>query len=244
MRDELSAIASGAAGRVGVGAMVVATPGLLSTAVSTLKHRSALTTVFVEEGDLMRLLPRLRSGELDLFVGRLEPGYAAPDLQTEPLYDEPMRIVARPGHPLAALARPGWRHLAGQPWVMPPPWASSRVKLEQLFYRHRLDPPRDVVETTSFLATVTFVHERGALAFVASGVARQLEAEGLACTLRIAVPMELPPVGMITMRQWLRTPACALLMDCLRQAAAGLSAPASGCRPAGPSHATAARPTR
>jgi DNA-binding transcriptional LysR family regulator len=200
-RDEVAAVASGAAGRVSVGAMVVATPGLLVRAVALLKARSAQTTVLVEEGDLTRLLPRLRVGELDLFVGRLEPGYAAPDLATEALYDESMAIVARPDHPLQRVARPSWADLAREPWVMPPPWASSRVKLHQMFYKHQLDPPADIVETASFLVTLSFLRERPAIAFVARGVARQLEREGLARTLSIAVPIELPPVGLITLRQ-------------------------------------------
>jgi DNA-binding transcriptional LysR family regulator len=217
-RDEVAAVASGAAGRVSVGAMVVATPGLLARAVDLLKSRSAQTTVLVEEGDLTRLLPRLRVGELDLFVGRLEPGYAAPDLATEALYDEPMAIVTRPDHPLQQVARPGWAALATEPWVMPPPWASSRVKLHQMFYRHQLDPPVDIVETASFLVTLTFLRERPAIGFVARGVARYLEREGLARTLSISVPIELPPVGLITLRQRRRTPACDQLMDCLRQA--------------------------
>lgn len=36
-------------------------------------------------GDRTRLPPKLRLGEIDLFVGRLEPGHAAPDLVTEKL---------------------------------------------------------------------------------------------------------------------------------------------------------------
>jgi DNA-binding transcriptional LysR family regulator len=218
-RDEIAAVASGAAGRVSVGAMVVATPGLLARAVALLKARSAQTTVAVEEGDLTRLLPRLRVGELDLFVGRLEPGYAAPDLETEPLYAEPMCIVARPDHPLARAARPAWSALAAEPWVVPPPWASSRIKLQQLFYQQGLNPPVDLVETASYLVTLTFVRERAALAFVARGVARQLAREGLARPLKVAVPIELPPVGLITLRQRRRTPACEQMLDCLRKAA-------------------------
>ena len=218
-RDEIAAVASGAAGRVSVGAMVVATPGLLSRAVALLKARSAQTTVLVEEGDLTRLLPRLRVGELDLFVGRLEPGYAAPDLATEALYDEAMAIVARPDHELASARKPGWAALAQQPWVMPPPWASSRIKLNQMFYKHGLVPPANIVESASFLVTLSFVRDHAALAFVASSVARHLEREGLANALRVKVDIELPPVGLITMRQRLRTPACEQLMDCLRRAA-------------------------
>ena len=169
-RDEISAVASGAAGRTSVGAMVVALPVLLARAIALLKAQSAKTAVLVEEGDLTRLLPRLRLGELDLFVGRLEPGYAAPDLETERLYDEPMAIVARPDHPLAGKLKPTWADLAAAPWVIPPPWASSRVKLDQMFYKHGLHPPDDVVETASFLATMTFIRARPAIGFLARGV--------------------------------------------------------------------------
>ncbi|MFG5410182.1 LysR substrate-binding domain-containing protein [Piscinibacter sakaiensis] len=199
-RDEIAAVARGAAGRVAVGAMVVATPDLLVDAVARLKARSAQATVLVEEGDLMRLLPRLRAGEIDLFVGRLEPGYASPDLDTEALHEEAMCVVARPDHALARRRRLRWADLAREPWVMPPPWASSRIKLHQMFYKHRLDPPVDVIETTSWLNTVGFVRARPALGFVARSVARHAAAEGLLAPLDIRVPIELPPVGLITLR--------------------------------------------
>ena len=222
-RDEIAAVAGGAAGRISVGAMVVATPSLLVRAVALLKQRSARTTVMVEEGDLTRLLPRLRVGELDLFVGRLEPGYASPDLETEALYAEPMCIVVRPEHALACGARVDWRKLAGVPWVVPPPWASSRIKLEQMFYKRGLNPPVDVVETASFLVTLSFVRERSAVGFVARGVARHFEQEGLFKILGIKVPIELPSVGMITLRGRGRTPATEQLMACLREIASKIS---------------------
>ncbi|HKX41785.1 MAG TPA: LysR substrate-binding domain-containing protein, partial [Burkholderiaceae bacterium] len=214
-RDEIAAVSSGAAGRVRVGAMVVATPGLLARAVQRVKEVSAQTMVSVEEGDLTRLLPRLRVGELDLIVGRLEPGYAAPDLETEALYEETMCIVARPDHPVLRKPRPRWADLAALPWVVPPPWASSRIKLNQMFYKHGLNPPADVIETASFLVTLTFVRERPALGFVARGVAAYLEREGLARRLALAVPIELPPVGLIGLRGRVRTPACAQLVEAL-----------------------------
>lgn len=163
--------------------------------------------------------PLLRVGELDLFVGRLEPGYASPDLDTEALYDEPMSIVARPNHALVSKARPSWEDLAAVAWVMPPPWASSRIKLNQMFYKHGLNPPADVIESASFLVTLTFVRERGTMAFFARSVARYLEREGLAKTLRLKIPIELPSVGIITMRGRMRTPASEQFIDCLRQAA-------------------------
>jgi DNA-binding transcriptional LysR family regulator len=217
-RDEIAAVASGAAGRVRVGAMVVAMPVLLAQAIERLKAASPQTTVLVEEGDLTRLLPQLRLGELDIFVGRLEPGYAAPDLETEPLYDEPMSIVCGPDHPLAKRRRLDWAELATRPWVMPPPWAASRVKLHQMFYKHRLNPPVDVIETASFLVTLTCLRERGAIGFWARSVAEHYRDQGLVRVLPVEVPIELPPVGLITLRGRLRTPAAEQFMACLRQA--------------------------
>ncbi len=218
-REEIAAVGSGAAGRVRVGAMVVATPVLLARAIDLLKAGSAQTTVLVEEGDLTRLLPRLRLGELDLLVARLEPGYAAPDLQTEAFYDEPMCIVCDPQHALARRRKVGWADLARQPWVMPPPWASSRIKLDQQFYKHQLNPPVDVVETASFLVTLNNLQARSAMGFWARSVATHYQQQGLVRVLPIAVAIDLPPVGLITLRGRLRTPACELMVTCLRQAA-------------------------
>lgn len=218
-REDISAIASGGAGRVRVGTMVVAMPGLVAQAVAVLKTEAPNTVVSIEEGDLSRLLPRLRVGELDLIVGRLEPGYAAPDLETEALYAEGMRVVVAPTHPLARHRRPAWADLALQPWVVPPAWASSRVKLYQMFYKHRLDPPANVIESASYLVTTTFLRQMACVAFVADAVARQLELEGQAVTLPLAVPIELPPVGVLRLRSSIRTPAGEGLLQALRACA-------------------------
>ena len=218
-RDEIAAVASGAAGRTSVGAMVVATPVLLARAVEILKSRSAQTTVLVEEGDLTRLLPKLRLGELDLFVGRLEPGYAAPDLVTEKLMEEPMAVVVKPGHPLLSKRKPGWKDLAAMPCVVPPPWASLRVKLDQIFLREGLHPPADILESASFLNQLSFLQQRNAAAFMSRGVALHFQQQGVLKVLSIKVPIELPPVGLITLRGRRCTPSTERLIECLRLAA-------------------------
>jgi DNA-binding transcriptional LysR family regulator len=219
-RDEISAADSGGVGRTSVGAMVVALPSLLMPAILRVKERSRLTTVMVEEGDLTRLLPRLRVGELDLIVGRLEPGYASPDLETESLYAEPMCIVVSPDHPLAGTARPSWAMLAELPWVVPPPWASSRSKLAQMFHKHLLEPPTDIIETSSFLVTLSGMHQRPAIGFLARSVAEHFAQQGLVRILKLKVPIELPHVGIITLRGRARTQASELLMESLRATAA------------------------
>jgi DNA-binding transcriptional LysR family regulator len=218
-RDEIVALESGAAGRTRVGSMVVAMPTLLVPAVERLKARAPGATVLVEEGDLTHLLPKLRLGELDFFVGRLEPGYAAPDLVTEKLYEEVMVAVVAPGHSLTKRRSVRWRDLAELPCVLPPPWASLRVKLEQQFYREGLEPPADIVETPSFLAQVSFVRGRNAVAFMAGSVARHFEREGFVQKIRLPVRVELPPVGLIFARSRALTAVSQHLVQCLRDVA-------------------------
>ena len=233
-RDDIATVASGGAGRIRVGAMVVAMPGLLAAAVDRLKRVSPRTTGSIEEGDLSRLLPRLRTGELDLIVGRLEPGYAAPDLETEALYAETMRVIVAPGHALARRRKLAWADVASQPWVVPPAWASSRVKLVQLFHRHGLEPPADVIESASFLVTLTFLHQRGCIGFVAGDVAAHLAQQGWAAPLALPVPIELPPVGLIQLRHGLRTPATDHLLSQLREMARMRGRPPTARRRADP----------
>ncbi|WP_313620552.1 LysR substrate-binding domain-containing protein [Achromobacter sp.] len=227
-RDEIDAAASGAAGKTRVGSMAVAMPVLMARAVEALKARSARAAVQIEEGDLTHLLPKLRLGELDLFVGRLEPGYAAPDLQTETLYEEPMVVVAGPRSAVAAMAAPAWADLAAVPCVMPPPWASLRVKLEQQFHRHGVQPSADLMETSSYLATLTFVGSRGGVGFLARSAARSFEGQGLCKILDVPLPLHLPPVGIITQRGAALPASSLQLIDCLREAAAAGAAETAG----------------
>ena len=229
-RDEIEAEASGASGRVRVWSMGATLPVLLAGAVERLKQQSARATVLIEEGDLTHLLPRLRLSELDVIVGRLEPAYAAPDLVTEPLYDEPMVAIVAADHPLARKKRPGWADLARGPLVLPPPWASLRVKIEQAFFRHGFEPPVDRVESSSYLAVTTFVAKRQAVGFVARTVGRQLEAEGRFRVLAMPVEVDLPPVGLITLRDRRLAPGATQLMACLR-AEAGEIAQAGADQP-------------
>jgi DNA-binding transcriptional LysR family regulator len=227
-REEIAAASSGAAGTVRIGAMSGTLPVLVSKAVEDLKTRSAQARVLIEEGDLTHLLPKLRVNELDLFVGRLEPGYAAPDLLAQPLHHDPMVMIVSRDHPLATSACIAWDDLAGIPCVMPPPWASLRVKLEQEYYRHRLTPPTDLIETSSYFAMMTFVQQRACTAFVAQSVGEHLESSGQFSILPLPMEIDLPPIGIITLRNHNIPTTAQQLIDCLHQAASKLFSDAAG----------------
>ncbi|MGB3289648.1 MAG: LysR substrate-binding domain-containing protein [Burkholderiaceae bacterium] len=243
-RDEIAAVASGVAGRTRVGTMSGALPVLLSRGIEILKESSAHASVLVEEGDLTHLLPKLRVNELDFFVGRLEPGYAAPDLLTEPLYREPMVAIVDSKSPLARKKQPSWHDFMDMPCVMPPPWASLRVKIEQEFYRHGLTPPKDLIETSSYFAITTFVRERRAIGFVARSVGLSLQDHGQCKVLALDIPIALPPVGIMTLRDQHLTSASEHLISALRVAAQELFPPTAESAAAAPPPSPAVNPAK
>ena len=96
----------------------------------------------------------------------------------------------------------------------------SIVQQEQQFFKHKLNPPADVIETASFLAISIFVQQRGAAAFVARSVGKHFEQQGTFKVLNLPVRVDLPPVGLITARGRPSTPVTEQLMRCLRSQAA------------------------
>jgi LysR family pca operon transcriptional activator len=119
LEDELDAIGAASAGTIAIGALPVAAAGILPGALAALKERHPAIVVRLVQGTTEQLLPALAAGDIDLVIGRLyEP--AAPDaFLREAIYDEPISVLARAGHPLLARAKVAAADLAAYPLVVP-----------------------------------------------------------------------------------------------------------------------------
>ena len=97
--DEIEALKAGSHGQVSVGA--ITSPGLvlLPPAVALLKRElpSLQVSLQIETSDV--LMERLSQGKLDMLVARLFERHDKTGLRYEPLTEEPVCAVARPGHP-------------------------------------------------------------------------------------------------------------------------------------------------
>ncbi len=88
------------AGTVALGVLPVAAVGVLPGALIRLRAAHPGFRVRLEQGRMEELLPLLAARDIDLVVGRLyDP--AVPDGFTRlPLWEEPISVLARAGHPL------------------------------------------------------------------------------------------------------------------------------------------------
>ena len=100
--EELELLAIPDSGTVALGALPVAAAGVLPGALTRLKTVHPNMRVRLQQGRTEELLPLLASGEIDLIVGRLYPPPVPDGFAREPLWTEPISILARVDHPLFA----------------------------------------------------------------------------------------------------------------------------------------------
>lgn len=114
--------------RVAIGALPVASVGVLPAVLTRLTAAHPEFAVSLHQGRTEELLPLLAAGELDLIVGRLYAPPVPDGFQREALWTEPISILARAGHPLLALPRVSVEALRRHELVLPT--VSQRVGQE------------------------------------------------------------------------------------------------------------------
>lgn len=140
---ELDALGAVEGGSVAVGVLPVAAVGVLPGTLIALRATHPGLRVHLHQGRTEELLPLLASRELDLVVGRLYAPAMPDGLRRLPMWEEPVAVLARAGHPL--LRRRGAVTavaLAGYEMVLPT--VSQRVGQEIEHLLALLGLPQDV----------------------------------------------------------------------------------------------------
>lgn len=168
---------------------------------------AALDAVLVfEDGPHDYLVDRLRTGALDLVVGRMGPPETMRGVAFTQLYSEPVVFAARPGHPLAARAR--YADLADWPLIFPVERAAIRGQVEGLLLANGVTPPAQRIETVSTAFAREVARQSDAIWVISEGVAAPDIRDGLLVTLPLATGLSAGPVGVMTRAD--EAPAAAL----------------------------------
>jgi len=230
---EVQLIREGAHGRVRGGVFPAAVSVLLGTALDRLHARWPDVVVLATEGSNEVLLPALARHELDVVLGRLTAATQDPAFESELLYDEPVCVVVRSGHPWARRRRLELSELAASQWILPTEFAPMRPQFEQMFVKAGVAVPRPRVETASLLLSQAVIQKSDMLAVVPGRVAAYYRDQGLFAILPFALPLTIPPVGVITHAHRPVSPAVGHFLDVVHEIA-GLEARAreAGAPPA------------
>ena len=221
-RDDLRDISEGRITRVSMGVLPATACVLVPRFIARLEAEVPDVAINVREGTMNTLLPTLRAGDVDIVVGVLPPKRLPVEFDSELLYEDPLAVVVRQGHPLTTIQKLEWPLLSGYPMVLPPPTASTRAPIDAFLQEQEVEVPRRHVESISTLTNVGVLQFTDSVGFLSRALARHFAAQGALTVLPLEVPEAVIRVGLVWMVDRRVGAAHRIVRDLLRETAAQL----------------------
>jgi DNA-binding transcriptional LysR family regulator len=223
---EIEALRAGHAGSVAIGAIAGPAMTLLPSALGRISqaHPDLRVSVVVDGSDV--LLEQLSQNKIDLMIGRLFARHDKRHLHYQPVAEEQVCAIARPGHPLLALENPQLRDLALASWVVPPAGSILRHRFELMFQSAGLETPRQMIGTAALVLVPRLLQDSDHLAVVPVDVARHYAEHGMVAIVPLELSCKMDSFGFITRTDWLLSPGAKTVLDTMKDAAARIYSPA------------------
>ncbi len=204
--EELAEVAGGGAGKIAVGVLPAAGAGLLPGCLTRLRHSHAGLGVRVVEAMTRELLPMLAAGDIDVVLGRLYAPEAPDEFRREPLYQEPIAVLARSGHPVFAQATPAAADLARFGMALPSSAQRLGRDVEEALMSMGVPLSVTAVRSTSLSLIRELLHQSDVLTVLPPLMLAGDLLRGSVRMVPIDVPTPPRPAGLITLRHRPRTP--------------------------------------
>jgi LysR family transcriptional regulator, regulator for genes of the gallate degradation pathway len=215
---EVTELLGGDSGRVVIGAMPLARSHILPEAIARLTRERPNVNVRVFDGPYDDLLYGLRHGEIDVLIGALRDPAPIDDIEQIPLFDDPLAVVARVGHPLFAKKKIGEADLMAFPWVVSPHGAPTRRYFDTLFSSALREKLPGLIETSSLVMMRGALLRSDRLTLISTNqIVTETEA-GLLAPLPVATPGSARRIGLTVRRGWRPTATHEALLEHIRAA--------------------------
>lgn len=203
-----------------IGALPTVSARVMPLAMELFLRESTGAAIKIVTGENAVLLEQLRTGALDLVVGRL----AAPGHMTgfffEHLYSEQVLFVVRAGHPLLQPGQDVFARLNEFPALMPTRESVIRPFVDRLFITNGMTAPATEIETVSDSFGRAFVRQSNAVWIISAGVVADEIASGAFVALPVDTEETKGPVGLTMRTDTAPWPAFSILLQTIREAAA------------------------
>lgn len=193
MESDIASWHGNVRGRVVIGALPLSVTLFLPQAIQAVMQVHPEVEVVVIDGTYESLLRQLGHADIDVIVGALRP--AAAGVRQEALFDEPLAIIARPGHPCLARRSLALRHLLQWDWVMPPKGTPASLALLEAFAAQGLPGPGETLQTNNTTLARAMVGTTDRLALTSLRQARADARAGLVCVVPVALPQTTRCIG-------------------------------------------------
>jgi DNA-binding transcriptional LysR family regulator len=155
-RAEVASLLGTERGETVIGAMPLARSRMVPEAILQFASRRPHHRISILDGPYDSLLDALRRGRADVLVGAMR-GQVPADVVEEVLFEDPLAIIVRRGHPLERMTlggrqAPPVEALAEYAWIAPRSGSPLRRHFDRLFRGATRDPPAAPVECNSLVA--------------------------------------------------------------------------------------------
>ncbi|MCB3492283.1 LysR substrate-binding domain-containing protein [Klebsiella variicola] len=201
---------------VRIGALPTAALGILPTVIGQFHKQQKDITLQVATMNNTMLLAGLKSGEIDIGIGRMSDPDLMSGLNYELLFLESLKLVVRPGHPLlqetVTLSR-----VMEWPVVVSPKGTVPRQNAETLLQSQACKMPAGCIETLSASLSRQLTVDFDYVWFVPSGAVKDDLRRGVLSALPIATQGAGEPIGILTRVDATLTPGTQTLLSAIRK---------------------------
>jgi LysR family transcriptional regulator, regulator for genes of the gallate degradation pathway len=223
-RAEVRALHGEECGRTVISALPLARSYLLPAALLEFTQRHPRHAVTIIEGTYEHLLSGLRSAESDLLIGALRDPTPAADVVQEHLFDDPLAIIARAGHPLATRRRITLAALRDFQWIAPRNGSPLRVHFDALMASTGVETARPPLECNSLAAARAFLLESDRLMLLSAHQIHYEMQAGVLVALPHPAGKVVRPIGLTLRRDWRPTANQQTLLEILKRSARAAAA--------------------
>lgn len=201
---------------VRIGALPTAALGILPSVIGQFHQQQKDITLQVATMNNTMLLAGLKSGEIDIGIGRMSDPELMSGLNYELLFLESLKLVVRPGHPLlqetVTLSR-----VMEWPVVVSPKGTLPRQNAETLLQSQGCKIPTGCIETLSASLSRQLTVDYDYVWFVPSGAVKDDLRRGMLAALPVPSQGAGEPIGILTRVDATLTAGTQTLLSAIRK---------------------------
>ncbi len=210
--QDLAALATLRRGTLSIGCPPAIGSALLLEPIAQFRRQYPRVRVVMHDSASGLLASRLRSGEVDLVVGAMPR--PEPELESWPLLEDRLILIAPRGDPLARHRSRPWRVLLEQPVIAPSRDSSTRALIEATFESATGERFQPALEAAYWLTIVSMVEAGLGVAVVPEYAVSQLPIRRVQ-RIGLTQPSVTRRIDLLTHRSRERSPAARAFIDIL-----------------------------